>query len=327
MLTIRTLSMTAFLCLGLFFMTFQPSARAERIKVILDSDLGSDVDDAFALALLLASPELEVVGITLGHGQTDRRGRLACRLLYETGREDIPVAVGRPTALVVGHPEITGTEPRQFSWAKDFTTVEPIDTPAADFIAGQLRRHPGQITLISVGPVSNLSDLLQEDPEALQLAKQVYSMFGSFYLGYGGSPVPSAEWNVRADIPSARTLSSSNLPITYAGLDVTAFVELKAEQRHALWSHGSPLTDALEALYRLWGRQTPILFDPVPIGMVLWPELFRTRAAHVRTTDEGFTVIDESRPPNSRVAMSIHTDEFLERVVDRLLKQDLKRGR
>lgn len=326
-MTIRTLSIPALMWLGLFAMIVHPSARAERDKVILDSDLGSDIDDAFALALLLASPELEIVGITLGHGQTGKRGRLACRLLYETGREDIPVALGRPTPLVVGHPEITGPDPRQFSWAEGFSNVQPIDTPAADFIADQLRRHPGQITLISVGPVPNLADLLEKDPEALPLAKRVYSMFGSFYLGYGGSPVPSAEWNVRADIPSARTLSSSNVPITYAGLDVTAFVELNAEQRQALWSRGSPLTDALEALYRLWGRETPILFDPVPIGMVLWPELFRTRAAHVRTTAEGFTVIDESSPPNSRVAMSIQTDEFLKRLVDRLLRQDLKRGR
>ena len=326
-MTIRTLPFPVLLCLGLFAMIIQPSARADRIKVILDSDLGSDVDDAFALALLLASPELEIMAITLGHGQTDKRGRLACRLLFETGRDDIPVALGRPTPLVVGHPEITGPDPRQFSWAEGFTTVEPIDTPAADFIADQLRRHPKQITLISVGPVSNLADLLQKDPEVLQLAKRIYSMFGSFYLGYGGSPVPSAEWNVRADIPSARTLSSSNVPITYAGLDVTAFVELKADQRRALWSHRSPLTDALQALYRLWGRKTPILFDPVPIGMVLWPELFRTRAAHVRTTAEGFTVIDESRPPNSRVAMSIQTGEFLKRLVNRLLRQDLKRGR
>ncbi len=325
-MTARTLSILVLSFLGLSGMIFQPAARAERIKVILDSDLGSDVDDAFALALLLASPELEIVGITLGHGQTDKRGRLACRLLHETGREDIPVALGRPTPLVVGHPEITGADPGQFSWAEEFSTLEPIDTPAVDFIADQLRRHPKQITLISVGPVSNLADLLQGDPEALQLAKRVYSMFGSFYLGYDGSPVPSAEWNVRADIPSARILSSSTAPMTYAGLDVTAFVELKADQRRALWSHGSPLTDALEVLYRLWGRETPILFDPVPIGMVLWPELFRTRAAHVRTTAEGFTVIDESRPPNSRVAMSIQTDEFLERVVERLLRQNLKRA-
>ena len=326
-MTARTLPILVLSFLGLSGMIFQPTARAEHLKVILDSDLGSDIDDAFALALLLASPELEIVGITLGHGQTDKRGQLACRLLYETGRDDIPVALGKPTPLVVGHPEITEPDPRQFSWAEDFSTVKPIDTPAVDFIARQLRRHPGQITLISVGPVSNLADLLRQDPEVLQLAKHVYSMFGSFYLGYGGSPVPSAEWNVRADIPSARSLSSSPVPITYAGLDVTAFVELKDGQRSALWSHRSPLTGALQALYRLWGRDTPILFDAVPIGMVLWPELFRTRAAHVRTTAEGFTVIDESQPPNSRVAMSIQTNEFLDRVVERLLRQELKRAR
>ena len=306
-------------------MIFQPAARAERFKVILDSDLGSDVDDAFAMALLLASPEFEIVGITLGHGQTAKRGRLACRLLYETGREDIPVALGRPTPLVVGHPEINKPDPRQFSWAENFSTVEPIDMPAADFIANQLRRYPKQITLISVGPVSNLADLLQKDPKILQLAKRVYSMFGSFYLGYGGSPVPSLEWNVRADIPSARSLSSSTAPITYAGLDVTALVELQAEQLRSLWSHRSPLTDALHGLYQLWGRKNPILFDTVPIAMILWPELFHTNAAHVRTTAQGFTVIDENRPPNSLVAMSIQTQEFLERLVDRLRQQNLKR--
>ena len=73
-------------------MIIQPTARAEPIKVILDSDLGSDVDDAFALALLLASPEFEILGITLGHGQTQERGRLACRLLYETGISSRPVS-------------------------------------------------------------------------------------------------------------------------------------------------------------------------------------------------------------------------------------------
>ena len=173
-------------------------------------------------------------------------------LRYETGREDIPVALGRPTPVVVGHPEISEPDPRQFSWAEGFTTVEPIDTPAVDFIADQLRRHPKQITLISVGPVSNLADLLQRDPQALQLAKSVYSMFGSYYLGYGSSPVPSAEWNVWADTPSARPLSSSTAPFTYAGLDVTAFVESKAEKRRVLSSQRSPLTDVLHAHYRLW---------------------------------------------------------------------------
>ena len=264
--SVKTLSLSGLVLfsIGLYGMVFQAGAQTERQKVILDSDLGSDIDDAFALAFLLSSPELEIVGITLGHGQTDRRGRLACRLLYETGREDIPVAVGRKTSLVVGHPEITEPDRKQFSWAEGFSTVEPIDTPAADFIADQLRRRPGQITLISVGPVSNLADVHRTDPEVLHLAKHIYSMFGSFYLGYGGSPVPSAEWNVRADIPSARRLSSSQIPITYAGLDVTAFVKLEAKHRSALWSHRSPLTDGLHALYRLWGQETPILFDVVP---------------------------------------------------------------
>ena len=308
-------------------MAVELGSQVQKQKVILDSDLGSDIDDAFALALLLSSPEFQILGITLGHGQTDKRGQLACRLLYETGMEHIPVAVGRNTIQVAGNPQVKASEPKQFSWAEGFSKVQPIDTPAAEFILRKLRQHPKQIILFTTGPTSNVFDLLKKDPKALQLAKRVYSMFGSFYIGYNQSPVPSAEWNVKADIPAARSLVTSQAPITYAGLDITAFVKLEAKQRFVIWSHRSPLTDSLHSLYQLWDKDTPILYDIVPLGMVLWPDLFRTRSAHVRVTDEGFTVIEEDQPPNSQVGISIRKDEFLRRLVERFLRQRLSRSR
>ena len=182
----------------------------------------------------------------------------------------------------------------------------------------QLRLHPKQIILITTGPVSNIAEVLQKDPEALTLAKEIYSMLGSFYKGYDNKPTPSIEWNVQADIPSAVSLINSLLPITYAGLDITASLKLKKEEREVLWEVNSPLTNALFSLYQLWGKETPILYDVVPIGMVLWPELFVTQPAQVHVTNEGFTVIKENQSSNIKVGITINKKEFLRRVIERL---------
>lgn len=301
-------------------------AEGGKQKIILDCDLGGDIDDAFALALILSSPEFEVMGITLDHGLTEKRAQLACRLLYETGKEAIPIAVGRQTANIVGEGNDAGAYTPQFYWGEGFSKVKPIATPAADFILQMLHKFPREIILFTVGPVPNIGDLLDKDPAALKLAKGVYSMFGSFFLGYGNNPIPSAEWNVRADVASAKRFAASAADITYAGLDITTFVTLDEKQRLKLLMRQSPLTNALCGLYALWGNETPVLYDPVAVGMVLWPDLFETRRANIRVIDEGFTVVDEGKEPNCRLGVSINKEEFLKRLMDRLLKQNLGRN-
>ena len=162
----------------------------EKQKIIFDCDLGGDIDDAFAVALILASPEFEVLGFVMDQGDTPKRAQVACKMLYETGMEDIPVVVGRKT-----NDYFTS----QFHWAEGFETVKPINKNATDFIIENLRKYPDEIILFTVGPVPNIMDVLKKDPDALKLAKHVYSMFGSYYMGYDTGPIPSAEWNVRGD--------------------------------------------------------------------------------------------------------------------------------
>ena len=315
-----------FLCLCLNFLFLNSSSSAvEKQKVILDCDLGGDIDDAFALALVITSPEFEVLGLVMDHGLTKRRADIACRILYETGMEHIPVVVGRQTAHVVGETEGLAERPPQTLWADGFTKVKPIRMSAADFIIQELRKYPHEVILFTVGPVPNMRDVIEKDPEALKLAKRIYSMFGSFYMGYERDAVPDAEWNVRADVESAKMFAASGASITYAGLDVTTFVKLNADNRLKLLMRQSPLTDALCGLYSLWGNETPTLYDVVAVGMALWPELFQTRTAHVRVIDGGYTVIDESREPNCEVGMSINTNEFLKRVMERYLRQNMSR--
>ena len=196
----------------------------QKQKVILDCDLGSDIDDAFALALVLTSPEFEVLGIVMDHGLTEKRAQIACKMLYETGMEHIPVVVGRQTPRVVGKDAGLASYRAQYYWAEGFSKVKAIKKSAADFIIEMLRKYPNEVILFTVGPVTNIGDIIKKDPEALKLAKHIYSMFGSFYLGYGSDPVPDAEWNVRGDVSSSKLFVDSGAPITYAGLDITTFI-------------------------------------------------------------------------------------------------------
>lgn len=292
---------------------------AEKQKIIFDCDLGGDIDDAFALALVLLSPEFDVLGIVLDHGNTPKRAELACKMLYEAGIKDIPIIVGRKT---------NDEYAPQFHWSEGFNKLKPIKESAADFIIENLRNYPNEVILFTVGPVPNMQDILKKDPDALKLSKKVVSMFGSFYMGYDTGPVPSAEWNVKADVEASKIFAGCGADITYAGLDITTFVKLNEEMRQRIFLYDSPVTNALKSLYALWRFQwyshnDPTLFDVVAVGMVLWPELYTTRKAFVKVIDGGYTVIDESKAPNCEIGMSINKDEFLKRVLERYLKQNL----
>jgi inosine-uridine nucleoside N-ribohydrolase len=251
-------------------------------------------------------------------------------MLYETGREDIPVLVGRHTPSVIGVDMQPAGPSNQFMWAEGFEKKKPSSENAADFIVRILRKYPGEVILFTVGPLPNIKDVLDRDPGVLKLAKRVVSMFGSFYMGYGTGPVPDAEWNVRADVESAKRFVAAGANPVFAGLDVTTFVQLGADERLKLNMRNSPLTDALCGLYTLWqyesyAQRDPTLFDVVAVAMVLWPDLFTTRKAHVSVVDGGYTVIDESKEPNCEIGMTVNKQELIRRSMERYLRQNLGR--
>jgi inosine-uridine nucleoside N-ribohydrolase len=305
---------------------------APKQKVLFDCDLAGDVDDAYAVALLLASPEFEVLGLVMDHGHTWGRGRVAGRLVYELGLENkVPIVIGRPTPGIVGeHTGIAGAA-NQFVWGHGFERWKPASTNAAQFIIENLRKYPNEVILFTVGPVCNIEDVVKQDPGALKLAKRVISMFGSFSMGYGGPGTkPEPEWNVRADIKAAQAFIHAGANPVLHGLDTTTMVKLGEADRTRLLYRNSPLTDALSGLYILWryesyARPDPTLFDVVPVGMVLWPDLFTTRPAHVRVTDQGMTELVEGAPPNCEIGVTVNKEELVKRTLDRYLKQNLMR--
>ncbi len=316
--------------IGLLALILSIPSFAQKQKVIFDCDLGGDIDDAFALALLLTSQEeLDILGITLDHGNTPGRAEMACKILYETGLDHIPVFVGDHTPTVVGE----GTELEGYStqmiWSKGFDKLLPQKEHAADFIIRMLNKYPDEVILFTVGPVDNIASILDKDPNVLKKAKEVVSMFGSIDVGYGGGE-PVSEWNVRGSIAAGKRLMQSGANITLAPLDITDHVIFKDDYLTAIGMRNTPLTEAVSSLYALWYRHADWavaakMFDGVAIGMVLWPELFTTKEAHVYVDDQGFTRVDENKPPNCTIGTTIKDKEFLDRMARRILHQDLKR--
>jgi len=303
----------------------------EKQKIIFDCDFGGDIDDAFAVGLVLSSPEFDVLGFVMDHGNTPLRARTILKMLYDAGREDIPVIVGDPTPNIVGvDKELTGRS-NQFYWSEGFDKVKPSNINAAEFIVSTLHKYPNEVIVFTVGPVCNIKEAIKKDKGALKLAKKVVSMFGSFHMGYNGGPVPDAEWNVRADIEASKMFAASGADIVYAGLDVTTFVKLGEHDRNRLLMRQSPLTNALCGLYSLWlyesfAQPDPTLYDAVAVGFVLWPDLFTSRKSHVRVDDSGYTLSDDSKEPNAEILMTINKEEFLKRIMERYVKQNLGRS-
>ncbi|MCY3929278.1 MAG: nucleoside hydrolase [Acidobacteria bacterium] len=319
----------------------QPEAGAagEREKVLFDCDIGSDIDDAYAMALLLASPEIELVGVTVGHARTADRAFLALRMLWETGLDHIPVHVGRETPLVTlrdGAPHEQFSEApynRQFHWGRGFDEVQPRAQPAAEFIVETLAAHPGEITLLTVGPVTNIGDALEIDPNVLKNAKRVVSMYGSIRSGYDGGDA-QREWNVLADAASSKrfdaAVQAGGTNVVYIPLDVTDHVRLDADRRLHLHMRGTPLTSAVTSLYSLWRNEernqtTPRLFDAVAVGYILWPDLFGVEHGRVTVDERSMTLFEPGAEPTSTVALEIDDAGFIERMVLRFLEQNLHR--
>ncbi len=271
-------------------------------KVIIDTDIGDDIDDAFAVALALRSPELQILGVTTTFGDTETRAKLLDRFLAEAGRPDIPVTAGAPS------PPKTILTQRRYAEAGHF--AKPSHPDAVAFLLDQIRRYPGQITLIAIGPLMNVGAAIDKDPATFRKVKRVIMMGGSIKRGYGdlgfGPPQPpQPEWNILNDIPSAQKLFAIGVPLFVMPLDATQ-LKLDEVKRAFLFSQGTLLTDALTLLYHQWGQETPTLFDPMTIAFLVNPALCPVQPMHIRVDDKGFTRPDPgspiaTNPPNAAI--------------------------
>jgi purine nucleosidase len=274
-------------------------------KVIIDTDIGDDIDDAFAIALALRSPELQILGITTTFGDTETRARLLDRFLGEVGRQDIIVAAGTPTR--------TDNLMTQRRYAEAGRFAKRSHPGAVDYILSQIRSYPDQITLIAIGPLMNVGALIDRDKEAFHKLNRVVLMGGSIEQGYSAfiyDPPrgPEPEWNIRNDIPSAQKLFASGVPIYVMPLDSTQ-LKLDEVKRSYLFQQATPLTDALTLLYHQWGQQTPTLFDPMAVSYAVNPKLCPAQPMRIRVDAEGYTRV-EAGASNAYVCLRSDPEAF-----------------
>ena len=294
------------------------AAQAAPEKIIIDTDIGDDIDDAFAMALALKSPELQVLGMISDFGDTPMRSRMLDRLLADTGHKDIPVATG-----IASSANLAGFSQRRYAEGAPAKT----HPAGVDFLLEQIRRHPGEITLVAIGPSPNLGAAIDKDPATFRKLKRIVMMGGSINPvsdGFGDATPPHPEWNIKNDIGAAQKIFTSGVPLFVMPLDSTIGLKLDEIRRNILFSRGTAMTDMLAVTYHQWvygthGQVTPTLFDPMTLAYLVKPSLCPVTPLRVRVDDVGATLV-EPGAPNAQVCLKSDPAAFLDFYLERVAK-------
>jgi len=269
-----------------------------KIPVILDTDVGGDIDDTWALALLLKSPELDLKLVVTDTGNTAYRAQVAAKLLEVAERADVPVAIGIHQSADCGP---------QAPWVEDYdlaTYPGTVKTDGVQALIDTIMASPEPVTLIAIGPVPNIAAALAREPRIADNARFV-GMHGSVRLGYGGAPEISAEWNVAADAAACRTAFAAPWDVTITPLDTCGLVRLTGGAYARVRDHTGPLAQAVIENYRVWASRvestrldaesaSSTLFDTVAVYLAFAEEWCVMEDLGLRVTDDGYTVLDEA---------------------------------
>ncbi len=305
--------------------------------VLRDADIGDDIDDAFALALALRSPEIKLLGITTAFGDTDLRAELVDRYLNVAAcGANIPVIPGVPTphsnvftqAAYASHKADFGCAVASGRAEAEYARHRKSHD-AAGFLLNQIRSHPGKITLIAIGPLFNVQAAIALDPALFRQLKRVVLMGGSIKRGYddaktGAHRPPDAEWNIHCDPAGLRALLGVGVPVLMMPLDSTQ-IHLQLPELGKVLSHGSALTDQLTLLYHQWTGasewRTPTLFDPMTVAFATRPGLCPVTPMRLTVDDQGFTrrVAGE---PNVEVCLKSDEKGFLDLLMRGIVGQN-----
>ncbi|MEV4564495.1 nucleoside hydrolase [Nonomuraea sp. NPDC049419] len=279
-----------------------PSSRS----VIFDTDIGSDVDDALALAVLLGSPEVDLIGCTTVYGDTLLRARLAKRLAGLAGRT-LPVVAGAAETLSGRPVWWAGHEGRLFP---DLGTEQVDEGDAVAYLVDRVTAAPGQVDVVAVGPLTDIAHAVAASPAFARDVRHLWIMGGRF-------DGPEPEHNFTCDAEAAAIVFGSGAPITVTGLEITTTVRMDAADVAAIAGAG-PLGETLKAeieqWWRFWNEEWNCPHDPITVLTMLVPDLFGfSPEGHVTigpdgsstfTPGDGRTRITTSAPPD-RVAQEI----------------------
>jgi len=287
------------------------------LPVILDTDIGTDIDDAYALVALIQRSDLDLLGVTTVSSDAVARARLAAKLLQVAGGKwsNVPVYAGTSTPTQYM---------KQVEWAVGFMAPNLHESGGVDFMRREINARPGKVTVVAIGELTNVAALLESDPAIAKKIRAISLMGGSIYRGYAPGSKPEPEWNIKSNAKAAQVVFGAGVPLFVAPLDSTADLKLTPELRVQIYTRGAPLDDALAALDQIW-RYTnhwkgndPTLFDVLAVELVAPRTEYPLTALHIDVAADGLTSPVPGGDPNAQVALNVDVAKFMNDFVARL---------
>jgi len=297
------------------------------VPVIIDTDIGFDVDDVWALAFALRCPELDIRLITTTTGDTTYRASIVAKLLQVAGREDIPIGIGLP----LDHsPKTHG------AWVTDFSFEQyrgDVFRDGVGALCEQVMASSEPLSVIAIGPLPNLAAALAREPEIVHNARFV-GMHGSLRRGYLGAPKPMREYNVKQHSLACQAVFNAEWEKVITPLDTCGTVTLDGERFSRLNQSESPLTRAVLENHEIWGEavadwpilseidlanQSSILYDSVAIYLAFANEYLEMEELGVQVTEDGKTILDQTAPRVNCAMNWRDKDAFLDLLCERLV--------
>jgi len=293
--------------------------KTDVLPVILDTDIGTDIDDALALAYLLRQPQCRLLGITTVTGQPRARAALADALCRAAGRTDIPIHAGQDVGINLGPVQ---PECDQAAILAHHPHRSPDDFPpysAVAFLREQIHAHPGEITLLTIGPLTNIGVLFTLDPETPKLLKRLVRMGGLFEWGVRGM---CREWNIRCDPVASAIVFRAPVPELVAiGLDVTTQCRKPTTEVITRFRQRGGFLHVAADAAEIWarkGRAQVTFHDPLAAAVVFQPDLCEYKAGRVEVELQsvrlaGATLFDsQASDPRHRIAAAVNASAFFD---------------
>ena len=277
-------------------------------RVILDTDIGKDVDDAIAIVLALSLPNLKIEAITTSYGNVEIRSRMALKLLKLTNKlGKIPVANGAPFPLL---------REVEYSWSEhegkgildqNDGILRPIEQHAIDLIIDLVMKNQGKITIIAIGPLTNIALAIRKDSRIIKNIKELIVVAGTARIFGLSSDFPESyiiEPNVRCDPEAAAIVFSSGIPITMIGTDVTTKVPINRTHLEIIKKINTPLMKCMAEMIEIfwnftknkygWSGNESLMYDPLGVAVCAYPELVDTERCRVIVETSGKHTIGQT---------------------------------
>lgn len=309
---------------------------SDKIPTVLDTDIGTDFDDTWALAMLLRCPELDPRLVVTASGDTTYRAEVAAAVLASDQQEKIPIGIGPVTEIP---PDSAGRPQQLLADTVDLARYggKVLDGGVEELVKC-IMDSDRQVTVVAIGPLTNVAAALELEPRIVENARLV-AMLGSIRRGNLDAPRPEVEYNVVCDIPACRKVLAADWEVTITPLDTCGSVVLRDDLYSALQSSSDPLIQTVMNAYREWveawapeldaladevhgsrmyERNTSVLYDTVAIYLAYDESLVKIEELPLAIDDEGWMRIT----PGSRkvrVATSWRDDSFPDQLVDRLV--------